>query len=227
MMGGGDGGYDDSYDPDGDNGYNDWIDDYGNHHQDDRDQNQQDDKKGDFGNQQEKKTLDTKKAKAEFKGFVSEKTAEKLGIEPRNCFVVAKSVMASFGQNWVHGSSETNYQITLIRSENGTGVPVTGSIPDAIQYITSRIDGNGPVLVGIDYNGDGLNDHWFVIYGYWQNSNTTIEFLYAETGTGNVGYAFSETNILSYTIGDDYISGPHWLFPDKYENHVRQVRINP
>lgn len=101
------------------------------------------------------------------------------------------------------------------------------AIPDAIQYITSKIDNNGPVLVGVDYTGDGVNNHWIVIIGYWQNSTSSIEFQYVETGTGNADYAFSQTNVLSYTIGEDYISGPHWLYPDKFENHVRQVRRNP
>ena len=223
-----DDGYDDSYDPDSDNGYNDWIDDYGNLNQNNHDLNQQDGDKGKFGNKQEKKTLDTKKAKSEFKGYISKDRAKELGIPPRDCFTVAKSVMASFGQTWLHGSAETAYIINLISSENGTAVPLTGSILGALEYITSRLDGNMPVLVGVDYRGnDGEIDHWIVVIGYWATGVSSIELQYVETGTGNSDMAFDEGRILYYSEGDDYISGPHWLWGNDAPLHVVEVRKNP
>ena len=206
---------DDYYDPDDESEFDDWYD-YdnftGSHYED------QNDDVSRFGNKSQSKQLDTERAKRNYMGY-------KRGV--RDCFQVAKLVMKEFGITWLHGGAETDYRIDLIRSEEGKAVPITSAIGDAIMYITSRIDENYPVLVGIDHSEDGQNDHYIVIIGYEVIGETSITFNYVETAFGSADRAYDALNVLEYRVGDNYISGFYWLNPNNGSYNVSHVRKNP
>lgn len=223
----GDDDYDDSedyYDPDDNNGYQDWDNDYsilyGGGNDETPDDDGEDEKTGAFGNKHESKHLQINEAKSAYNGYSKQRKVD--------CMEAAKSVMRALGVTSFTGKDQMNYRIQTL---NMSGAQKDNLLP-AIQYIVTKLDDNTPVLVGMDYatgtksnDMDGVTDHYVVIIGYWVTSETTIEFSFVECALGKADDAFNEVHTMMYHVGDTSVVGIHWLANyagDYLMSHVRK-----
>ena len=90
-------------------------------------------------------------------------------------------------------------------SLGGTVNNITGT-QNQIDYIRSQVTNGSSVRVHVDYNGDGVGDHWVSISSVTTNlQNGSSTFNFYDPGTINQANGTSRDNTLSLNNGN--ISG--------------------